>query len=84
MCEDAFAKLKVHLCSVLKGPDFSKQFTLQTDASDRGIGAVLSQLDEEGNDHPVAYFSRKLLPQENKYCITGNFRGRKLSRIGEI
>jgi hypothetical protein len=69
LCEVAFAQLKAHLCSspVLKGPDFDKQFILQTDASDRGIGAVLSQLDDEGNDHPVAYFSRKLLPREEKY-----------------
>ena len=28
------------------------------------MGAVLSQRDAEGNDHPVAYFSRKLLPRE--------------------
>ena len=41
---------------------------LQTDASDRGVGAVLSQL-YEGKDHPVAYFSRKLLPRKEKYSI---------------
>ena len=40
---------------------------LQTDALDRGIGAVLSQLDEDGHDHPVAFFSRKLLPREERY-----------------
>ena len=40
---------------------------LQTDASDVGIGAVLSQLDDQGTDHPVAYFSRKLLLREQKY-----------------
>ena len=31
------------------------------------MGAVLSQLDEEGNDYPLAYFSRKLLPREQRY-----------------
>ena len=31
------------------------------------MGAVLSQLDEEGNDYPLAYFSKKLLPQEQRY-----------------
>ena len=40
---------------------------LQTDASDRGIGVVLSQMDEDGHDYPVAYFSRKLLPREERY-----------------
>ena len=33
----------------------------------RGMGAVLSQLDESGADHPVAYFSSKLLPREERY-----------------
>ena len=42
-------------------------FSLATDASDSGIGAVLLQADEEGIKHPVAYFSRKLLPAERKY-----------------
>ena len=37
------------------------------DASDRGVGAVLSQCDESGSDQPVAYFSRKLLPREERY-----------------
>ena len=40
---------------------------LQTDASERGVGAVLGQRDDLGLDHPIAYFSRKLLPREEKY-----------------
>ena len=68
-CESAFQTLKTALCSepVLKSPDFGRPFTLQTDASDRGIGAVLSQCDDEGLEHPVAFFSRKLLPREERY-----------------
>ena len=42
---------------------------LQVDASDVGVGAVSSQLDEGNKDHPVAYFSRKLLPREQKYSV---------------
>ena len=47
--QQAFEKLKKHLmCSVmLKNPDFSKTFKLQTDAPDQGIGAVLSQGEEK-------------------------------------
>ena len=52
---------------MLRSPDFTRPFVPQTDASERGVGAVLSQLDDNGDDHPVAYFSRKLLPREEKY-----------------
>ena len=50
---------------MLRSPDFDKEFILQTDASDRGIGAVLSQM-EVGQEHPVGYFSKKLLPREER------------------
>ena len=45
----------------MRRPDFNRPFILQTDASNRGLGAVLSQIDAEGEEHLVAYFSRKLL-----------------------
>jgi hypothetical protein len=38
--------------------DFSKTFELETDASDRGIGAVLQQ-----DGHPLAYISKALGPK---------------------
>ena len=68
-CAAAFDQLKDSLClsPVLKSPDWDKPFILQTDASDRGVGAVLSQPDADGGDRPVAYFSRKLLPREERY-----------------
>ena len=68
-CERAFSELKKVLTEtpILRNPDFDKEFILQTDASDRGVGGVLSQLDDEGNDRPISYFSRKLLPREEKY-----------------
>ena len=63
-CEGSFQSLKSSaLCThpVLYSPDFSKQFILQTDASDRAVGAVLSQVSED--------FSKKLLPREER-CST--------------
>ena len=70
-CDKAFKKLKEILCTepVLKSPDFRRPFILQTDASNRGVGAVLSQMDSAGTEHPVGYYSRKLLPHEESYSI---------------
>ena len=45
-------------------PDFLKEFILQTDASDRGIGAVLNQFHSEGNECANTFLSKKLLPRE--------------------
>ena len=70
-CETAFVELKRRLTSppVLKSPDLSRPFILQTDASERGIGAVLSQTTTKGDEHPIAYYSRKLLPREEHYAV---------------
>ena len=51
---------------VLYSPDFEKPFILQTDASERGIGAVLLQGPPEDR-HPLAFISRKLEPREVRY-----------------
>ncbi|KAG6922970.1 hypothetical protein G0U57_000322, partial [Chelydra serpentina] len=69
-CEDAFQELKASLCRgpVLYSPNFDEGFILQTDASEVGLGAVLSQ-DVDGQDHPVLYISRKLFPREKNYAV---------------
>ena len=58
-CAATFKKLKTILVSnhVLMSPDVSLSFVLETDASDWGVGAVLSQVDKAGEEHPVAFFS---------------------------
>ena len=67
-CDRAFNKLKQQLCSapVLSSPDYTRPFVQQTDASERGVGAVLNQRSDQGEDHPIAYFSKKLLPREER------------------
>jgi hypothetical protein len=58
--EDAFQALKAALCQspVLALSDFTKQFTIETDASDSGDGAVLTQ-----DGHPLAFLSKALGPK---------------------
>ena len=55
---------------VLQTPDYSRPFTLYTDASNRGVGAVLSQSQDDDSDLPVAFYSRKLLLRETRYTTT--------------
>ncbi len=67
--EEAFRKVKAALTSepVFCAPDFNCPFLLQTDASNTGLGAVLSQV-QDGEEHPVLYISRKLTPTEQRYA----------------
>jgi hypothetical protein len=55
---------------ILSYPNFNKPFILSTDASTSGLGAVLSQKDEEGKEHPIWFASRTLSPAEKNYNIT--------------
>ena len=55
---------------VLVMPDFGKPFTLTTDASDCGVGAMLLQQDAKGVDHPIGYFSHKLSASQKNYSTS--------------
>ncbi|GBC33499.2 1-phosphatidylinositol 4,5-bisphosphate phosphodiesterase-like [Rhizophagus irregularis DAOM 181602=DAOM 197198] len=70
--QEAFEKLKEKLIQypILRHPDWKKEFLLITDASGKGLGAVLSQKDEKGKEVVIAYASRSLLPAEENYPIT--------------
>ena len=44
--------------------------SFSTDASDKRIGVVLSQIGKYQLEHPIAYFSRTVGKQERNYLIT--------------
>ena len=68
-CERSFLELK-NLCSntpVLAYPDYTRNFKLYTDASESGLGAVLTQVSKDKKERPVAYASRTLSKSERNY-----------------
>ena len=73
-CQTAFNTLKELLVSapVLAYPRFGLgvEFTLETDASGVGLGAVPSQTQDDGQLHPIAYASCSLDSSERNYGIT--------------
>ena len=70
-CDVAFQRLKQALSQapVLTYPTSEDTFVVDTDASNSGIGAVLSQV-QDGEEKVIAYFSRSLTKSERRYCVT--------------
>ena len=52
---------------ILAFPDFNKPFLLETDASGRGLGSVLSQKQADGRYHPIAYASHVMNETKQRY-----------------
>ena len=79
-------KDKIQSTPVLVFLDFDKPFLLETDASKEGLGAVLSQKQDDGCYHPITFGSHSLMPSEENYhsskleflalkwCVTEHFK----------
>ncbi|XP_053499602.1 uncharacterized protein LOC128619445 [Ictalurus furcatus] len=70
--QSAFDKLKKAFTTapIIKHPDPSRPFIVEVDASETGVGAILSQrFGEKPKLHLVAFFSRKLSPAERNYDV---------------
>jgi transposase InsO family protein len=70
-CQTAFQALKEAFVSapILKPFDWEREVVLETDASDYVSAGVLSQYDDAGVLHPVAFFSKKHSITECNYEI---------------
>ena len=85
-CKGAFTTLKSILCSkpILRGPDLAKTFMLQTDASDRGVGTVLSQKDKSGEEHPMATLAGNYYRERRSIqLLRGVWQSSSLARLFE-
>ena len=49
--------------------DPDKELYIESDVLDEATGATISQKDDEGHLHPIAYMSRKFTPAELNYQI---------------
>ena len=67
-CEAAFTTLKSKLTQspLLAYPRFTEPFIVSTDASDKAVGGVLSQI-QDGHERVIAYWSRQLKKAERNY-----------------
>lgn len=55
--------------------DYNKQLIFQTDFSNWGLGTVMSQLDDDGNEYMHACISRSLNKHEANYS---SYKGESL------
>ena len=56
-----------HVSTGIGVPRLQQTFPVGKDASKEGLGAVLSQKQDNGCYHPVAFSSRMLMPSEQNY-----------------
>eukprot|EP00794_Sanderia_malayensis_P014624 gene14624-16139_t len=71
-CQESFEDLKEQLISspILGFPDTNKDYVLYTDASDVGIGAVLTQKDKDGAEKVISFASKAFSSAEKNWTTT--------------
>ena len=70
-CQQAFNDLKTRFTSepILMMPDQMKPFQIECDMSKYALGAVLTQLDSNGDRHPCTFISKMFSPTKKNYEI---------------
>ncbi|XP_043229817.1 uncharacterized protein K02A2.6-like, partial [Amphibalanus amphitrite] len=69
---DAFNEVKwlISARPVMKPFSARLRTIVTTDASDRGAGAMLTQIQPDGEERPVAYWSRSFTDAESRYSVS--------------
>ena len=69
--QEGFQKYKKAILEapVLISPDFEKYFLVFSYASEHTVAVVLLQKNDQGEEHPIAFFSKILRDGELKYSI---------------
>ena len=69
--EQSFQRIKEELAAPRSLAHYNpkRPTILSTDASNLGLGAVLSQLQDDGSRRPVSYASRSLTETEKRYAV---------------
>jgi len=67
----AFDHLKDALCNVqrMHAPVLGKEYYIRVDASNIACGALLGQLDENGNERPIAFASQKFTDVQRRWSV---------------
>lgn len=66
-CSEEFLTTVIDIVHALEGFDPNLDSCITTDASGKGLGAVLSQRDDQGKELIISFASRALTPTENRY-----------------
>ena len=70
-CQESFDTLKKRFTEepILMMPDQSRPFQIESDTSKYASGAVRTQMDSNGDRHPVAFMSKMFNDTEKQYEI---------------
>ena len=70
-CQESMDTIKHKLCEppILAYPEHGSPYILDTDASNTGVGGILSQV-QEGKERVICYGSKKLDKAQQNYCVT--------------
>ena len=66
--EESFNKLKSHT-PVLMSPNYNRDFIITCDACSTGYGGVLSQIDDDGRERPIAYHSKRFNQVQQNWSV---------------